>query len=261
MKKYRILLIILVVYFVVFFCVVGIGNLKRNGHQVTLLIGDNTVWNYNKQKWENITSDTIIDKLGWQEYNVYVNNKYVDDYYMWYDDSKWYAFTQDKDKNKKAVILEGDILAYRSNYDLKVKSFKTETNKNKTYVNQVLTENSISTGTTFTTNNVVKIDIDNDGVIEEFYTISNAFATDNYPTKVFSIVFMVKNGQIYPMYKNITTSEKGSNCKPFIRTVFDIDDDDTHEVLVTCAKYSVQKPEDMLYQLTDEGFKLVISNQ
>ena len=70
MKKYRILLIILVVYFVVFFCVVGIGNLKRNGHQVTLLIGDNTVWNYNKQKWENITSDTIIDKLGWQKYNV-----------------------------------------------------------------------------------------------------------------------------------------------------------------------------------------------
>ena len=35
-------------------------------------------------------------------------DKYVDDYYMWYDDSKWYAFTQDKDKNKN--VLEKEII-------------------------------------------------------------------------------------------------------------------------------------------------------
>ena len=72
---------------------------------------------------------------------------------------------------------------------------------------------------------------------------------------------LVKEEIIYPIYTNIEDAKHANSCKPFIRSFLDIDEDDKYEVIVSCAKYSIQKPEDMLYQLTDEGMKLLISNQ
>ena len=63
------------------------------------------------------------------------------------------------------------------------------------------------------------------------------------------------------MYSNITKGKNTNGCKPFIRTFLDIDEDNIHEVIVSCGKYSIQKPEDMLFQLSDKEFKLLISNQ
>lgn len=256
-KRYTIIIAILVIYLIIFFAVFGYENYKKGKLSATLLIGDSTVWKYSDNSWTNITKNTSIDELSWQEYNVFEDNKYKGNYQLWYDDSKWYAFEEDK----SAVQIEGEFLAYQANYDLNVKSFETKTISNNTYVHQVLTENGLSTASQLTVNNVIQIDIDNDGVLEEFYIISNAFALDFYPDTIFSIVFMVKDGQIYSMYTNIEDAKYGNSCKPYIRTFLDIDKDDTHEVIVSCGKYSVQTPEDMLYQLTNEGFKLLISNQ
>ena len=74
--------------------------------------------NYNNKKWNNVIDLTKIKELNWNNYKVYLNNEYFGKYQLWHDD-KWYAF----DKDKKAVMLEGDLLAYASNYDIDVKSF------------------------------------------------------------------------------------------------------------------------------------------
>ena len=256
-KRYKVITIILVVYLVVFFLIYGLSNMKNGQRNITLLVGDNTVWDFSNKSWLNITRSETIDTLSWLEYKVYLDNKYFGEYSMWYDDNKWYAFKSDK----SAVIMEGDLIAYRSNFDLKIKEFETKENNNNTYIHKVLKENDISTSSKMTVNNIVQYDIDDDGVVEDFYVISNAFATDFYPDTLFSIVFMVKEENVYTMYTNIQKANFGSGCKPYIRTFLDINDDDKYEVILTCAKFSVQKPEDMLFELGKEKFELLISNQ
>lgn len=256
-SRYKVITIILVVYLVVFFLIYGLTNMKNGQRELTLLVGDNTVWNYSNKSWLNITREETLDSLNWQEYKVFLDNKYFGEYSMWYDDNKWYAFNS----NKTAVKMEGELIAYKANYDLKIKEFETKENKNNTYVHQVLKENNLSTSSQMTVNNVINYDIDNDGVAEQFYIISNAFASDFYPDTIFSIVFMVKEEKIYSMYTNVEKANYGNGCKPYIRTFLDINDDDKHELILTCAKYSVQEPEDMLFQLNKEKFDLLISNQ
>ena len=256
-SRYKVITIILVVYLVVFFLIYGLSNIKNGQRKLTLLVGDNTVWDYSNRSWLNITREETLDSLNWQEYKVFLDNKYFGEYSMWYDDNKWYAFNS----NKTAVKMEGELIAYKANYDLKIKEFETKENKNNTYVHQVLKENNLSTSSQMTVNNVINYDIDNDGVAEQFYIISNAFASDFYPDTIFSIVFMVKEEKIYSMYTNVEKANYGNGCKPYIRTFLDINDDDKHELILTCAKYSVQEPEDMLFQLNKEKFDLLISNQ
>lgn len=256
-SRYKVITIILVVYLVVFFLIYGLSNMKNGQRELTLLVGDNTVWDYSNKSWLNITREETLDSLNWQEYKVFLDNKYFGEYSMWYDDNKWYAFNS----NKTAVKMEGELIAYKANYDLKIKEFETKENNNNTYVHQVLKDNNLSTSSQMTVNNVVNFDIDADGVEEQFYVISNAFALDFYPDTIFSIVFMVKEQKIYSMYTNIEKANYGNGCKPYIRTFLDTNDDDKHELILTCAKYSVQEPEDMLFQLNKEKFDLLISNQ
>ena len=256
-KRYKVIAIILVIYFAVFFLIYGISNIKNGQREITILVGDNTIWNYSDKSWLNITRKETIESLNWQEYKVFLDNKYFGEYSMWYSENKWYAFKSDK----SAVKMEGELIAYRSNYDLKIKQFEIKENNNNTYVHQVLKDNDLSTSSRMTVNNVVNFDIDNDGIEEQIYTISNAFASDFYPDTIFSIVFMVKEEKIYSMYTNIQKANYGNGCKPYIRSFLDIDDDNKHEVILTCAKYSVQSPEDMLFQLNKEKFELLISNQ
>ncbi len=256
-KRYKVITIILIIYFLGFFLIYGLSNLSGRKKELTILVGDNTIWNYSDKAWLNITRDETIASLNWQEYKVYLDNKYFGEYSMWYDDGKWYAFKEDK----SAVIMEGELIAYRSNFDPKIKEFETKENSNNTYVHKVLQENELSTSSRMTVNTITSIDIDNDGIVEDFYVISNAFASDFYPDKIFSIVFMVKEEQIYSMYTNIEKANYGNGCKPYIRTFLDTNDDDTHEVIVTCAKFSIQEPEDMLFSLNKNKFELLISNQ
>lgn len=256
-SRYKVITIILVVYLVVFFLIYGLSNMKNGQRKLTLLVGDNTVWDYSNRSWLNITREETLDSLNWQEYKVFLDNKYFGEYSMWYDDNKWYAFNS----NKTAVKMEGELIAYKANYDLKIKEFETKENNNNTYVHQILKDNNLSTSSQMTVNNVVNFDIDADGVEEQFYVISNAFASDFYPDTIFSIVFMVKEQKIYSMYTNIEKANYGNGCKPYIRTFLDINDDDKHELILTCAKYSVQEPEDMLFQFNKEKFDLLISNQ
>lgn len=256
-SRYKVITIILVVYLVVFFLIYGLSNMRNGQRELTLLVGDNTVWDYSNKSWLNITREETLDSLNWQEYKVFLDNKYFGEYSMWYDDNKWYAFNS----NKTAVKMEGELIAYKANYDLKIKEFETKENNNNTYVHQVLKENDLSTSSQMTVNNVINFDIDADGVEEQFYIISNAFASDFYPDTIFSIVFMVKEEKIYSMYTNVEKANYGNGCKPYIRTFLDINDDDKHELILTCAKYSVQEPEDMLFQLNKEKFDLLISNQ
>lgn len=255
-STYVILLIILLAFLLVMLLIFGRGRIGRDKLSATFLVGDNTVWTYRQQGWNNITSYASLKDLNWKDYTVYLDNKKIGNYSLWHDD-KWYAF----DKKKNAVSLEGKFLAYNANYDVDVYSYQEEDINDRTYVDIVLEQNGISTTTNFTSASKVDIDFDQDGIVEEFYLVSNVFDLVNHPDVVFSIVFMVKDNKIYSIYNDVSANHSFNGCKPFFQAFLDTNDDKVSELILSCGRYSISEQVDMLYQFQDNEFKIVISNQ
>lgn len=255
--RYIVLLVILISFTLIMYFAFGKENIQKEKETVTIIVGDTAVWNYSDMHWLNVTSPATIEKLNWLDYNVFIDNKRLGNYYLWYNQDKWYIF----DQNRKAIQRDGNIIAYRSNYEIKVKDFQMEEIRNQAPVRKVLSENNLSTSSKFTVSQETSIDIDNDGITEKFYLVSNAFPIDFEPSNIFTFVFMVKNNEIYPMYSSVEINQAVNGCKPYISAVLDIDNDNTSELVVSCGRYSTYKPIDMLYKFTDQGFKILISNQ
>ena len=256
-STYIVLLVSLIAFFLVMFLVFGLDNIKKEKYATTLLVGDDTVWTYSNKKWNNISKVTTIKDLSWKKFNVYNDNKKVGNYYLWRDEDRWYAF----DDKKNAIPMSGEFFAYDANYDIDVSDFTEEEITDRTYVNQVLEENDLSPSSKTSTEYMIRFDYDNDGVEEEFYLISNVFALDFTPETSFSIVFMVKNDQVYYIYKDISTNRIYNGCMPYFTTFLDSDDDGNYEFVLSCARYSVSGVVKMLYKNEKGEFKILISNQ
>lgn len=251
-KAYIILIIILVIFFLVMFFVFGLDNIKKNSYDTTIIVGEDTIWVYKKQKWMNTFK---YEDFNWKEYDVYLNNEIKGNYYLTYND-KWYAF----DNKKNAILLDGDLLAIKSNYDISVSNFDTNEISDLSYVNRVLEDNKISKTSKFTVSHKIDFDYDNDGEEEEFYVISNAFPMDFDPEKIFSLVFMVKDKEIYPIYTDISDNTGFNGCKPYFNSFIDVDNDSRYEFILNCAKYSTNGVSRMLYKYDNNEFKILISN-
>ena len=255
-RVYVVLLIVLVIFLIVMFMLFGTKTIKEEKISEILVVGDETVWKYSNKKWHNLTYKSTLQDLSWKKYRVFENNKDIGNYYLWYSD-KWYVF----DNQRNAVKVDGDIFAYRSNFDLKVKDFSIENVDNYDFVNYVLESNDISISSEFTSIYKIDLDVDNDSNDETFYLISNAFPLDFQPEKTFSIAFMVKDNNIYYIYKDITANKGFNGCKPYYNTFLDVDQDNNIELILSCSKYSVSDRVDMLYKFEEDGFKILISNQ
>ena len=254
-STYIVLLVMLFVFFIVMFALFGVDNIKKSIYNTTLIVGDNTIWLYEKKNWLNLTNNTNIQDLNWDEYKVFVNNEEFGNYLLWHDD-KWYAF----DKKKNAVSIDGNLLAYKANYNIPVYKFTEEEISDTSTVIQMLKENDVDINSNFTSSYKVSFDYDNDNEEEEFYVISNAFPMDN-PEKIFSIVYMVDGDNIYPIYTDVSKNSSFNGCKPYFTSFLDVDNDKTYEFILSCSKYSVADTVDMLYKFTNNEFKIVISNQ
>lgn len=255
-KIYIVLLFIVLVFGIVMFILFGIPNIRQESLEAALIVGDNTTWIYKEKKWLFMRSNTSMEQFDWTLFRVVEDNKELGDYYLWHDD-KWYVF----DENKKAIKLDGKMIAYQANYDMDVADFQEVSIDDYTYVNQVLQENNISTSSRFTSAYKVLLDFDHDSRDEEFYIISNAFPLDFDPDEIFSIAFMVKDDQIYTFYNDISYYQGLNGCKPYYHTFVDTNSDGIYEVILSCGKYSASEQVDMLFQFVDNNFKLLISNQ
>lgn len=255
-KRYIVLIAILIIYIIIMIWWLGADNVKKSNNSTTILVGDNTVWNYSDKQWLNITNKTTIKDMDWKKFTVYLDNEKKGNYYLWHDD-KWYLF----DEDKNAINATGQLIAFRSNYDIKIKNFTTASITDDTYINKVLLEKDLSISSKFTTKSMTLFDIDNDGIEEEFYVISNVFALDFTPDIIFSIVFMVKDSKIYYIYNDISQNIGNNGCKPYLNSFIDVNEDNNYEVIVSCGRYSISEPVDMLYEFNKEEFKILISNQ
>ena len=257
-KRYIVILVILIIYVL---CIFLLGekedSFKYKNDELTIIIGESTIWKNNEGKWQNITEESAIEELNWLEYNVYIDNKKLGKYYLWNDKEEWYIF----DSNTKSVAKEGSLIAYQSNYTIKIKDFKSENIRNYYNVQKILEENKLDKESQFTIAEEINLDIDNDSNNETLYFISNAFPLDFNPSKIFSFVFMLKDGKIYQLYNSVENNTINNGCKPYLSAVIDVDHDNNYELVITCAEYSVEKPTVMLYKLKDDEFKMLISNK
>ena len=258
-KVYVGLIIFMVVLGIIMFLLFGLDSLKREQYETAIIVGDNTAWIYQKKKWMRANTVEQYEDLNWKKYHIYENNEKVGIYNLWHSD-RWYAF----DDDKNAVNIGGEMLAYRSNYDIKLDMFTKEDVDTDEYIEAVLSDNKLPLDSKFTKSYKTIVDIDHDGVDEVFYAISNVFALDFTPEKTFSFVFMVKDNSIYYLYEDVRDYKAYSGCSPEIISFMDADTDheDTSvdEVIVSCFQYSNLGRIDMLYYFDGESFKILVSN-
>ena len=163
-------------------------------------------------------------------------------------------------KNFSSIIED---LKNDANFKLKVHDFSISDVSDLTYVNAVLEEKGFSLSSNFTALYKINFDYDGDSEEEEFYVMSNVFPTDFIPDYLFSIVFMVKNNEIYYIYDDVSKNTGYNGCKPYFTSFLDTNNDGISEFILSCARYGNSTKVDMLYQFNKEkdGFKILISNQ
>lgn len=258
-KTYVILIVVLIIFALLMYLIVARKNIKEEKQVSTIIVGDTSVWNYTNRKWINVKRDSTKEKINWELFKLYEDNKYLGEYSVWYDSSKWYYF----DKKKDYITPNGKVLAFTSNFDIKIEDYleKQIDSNDKKYINYVLEENKLSTSAKFTSNYKIEIDYDNDSKKETFYVITNAFPMDFDPDQIFSIVFMEKDNKIYYLYKDIDDNKINNGCKPYFNYFLDLNSDGVDEIILSCGRYSEKGTVDMLYKFIDNEFKIQISNQ
>ena len=257
-KVYIVLLMIIAGFFTFMFLTFGVENVKESNYTSTIIVGNSSVWDYSNKNWMNLRSNTSIDKLNWNKFLVYKNNEKVGEYSLWHDD-KWYVF----DDDRNSVKLDGDLLAISANFDVKVLPFQLEqlNNEDMKYVYSVLKKNNLSLDNKFTSIGKVRVDFDNDKEVENFYVMSNVFATDFTPNMIFSIVFMIKDNSIYYIYNDISENRSYNGCKPYFNSFIDVNNDNQYEFILSCGRFGSNDQIDMLYEFEENAFKIAISNQ
>lgn len=256
-KVYFVLFIILIVFFFVMFLTFGVRNIQENEFSSVIVVGDDTTWIFNNRRWVNIRSSVSKKQMDGENFHIFDDNKEIGTYNIRYDERTWKVF----DKSEKEVPINGNLLAFRGNYQLRVKKFQESKVTDYTYVKQVLSENGLSTNSKFTSISMVSIDYDGDSKEEDFYVISNAFPLDFETDNTFSIAFMVKDESIHYLYTDVTSVSSLNACKPYYRAFLDINYDNVYEVILSCGRYSASDRVDMLYHAEKDDFKLLISNQ
>ncbi len=255
-KVYIGIIVCILILFIILLLTLGIPNMIEEGKKITLLVDHDTTWVYRNKKWSNLTDSEQLKEYDWKKFHIYSNNEKVGSYYLWRDD-RWYAF----DKDKNAIMVEGNFFAYQANYTLDIFPFTMNTISDMTYVNEVLKENNIPTNSAFTSSYVISLDMDDDDTLEDIYAVTNAFDTDHDSEKTFTFVFMVKNKKIYPIYEEIDDKDYYNGCKPYFTAFIDLGNDSKYEFIFNCGKYSVMTPIRRLYQFHDNEFKILVSNE
>lgn len=230
-KKYMILLGIFTIYILVMFLIFGRDFIRNNLDSSTIAISPDTIWNFEQGKWKDNGNKTDYSM---KNYEVYEDSKYLGELKLTYND-KLYLF----DSERKPVRYENSIIAVKGSIDIGVIPFKNTTisNSNKV-VTKILKEKKIKVSRDTLTSKLIKIDLDNDGKLEEIYTISNVFNTDDYSNSI-AIIAVLENNEITYLKEDVKEGKYTlTMCMPYIQNIIDIDKDKKYEIITTCSYYS-----------------------
>ena len=250
------ILIFLLVGSIVFFLTIGVRLITKNKDNV-IVIGNSGGFKKVNSRWVGIYSKKDLKSCSGKKFNVYVDNSYFGRYKIFYDD-KWYLY---KNNNTPVNYEEENMLALSGSIKYKIADFSTHDIDDTTYVKKVLKENNLSEDSPLTYSYYIDFDLNNDGVIERIYTISNKFPYEDIGNISFGYIFTVKDGKIIYLYKDKKEIDDiYSGCNPYISNFIDVDEDNKFEVIVGCSYYSVEGTRYNLYKFNNYMFKSLVSN-
>ena len=153
---------------------------------------------------ENAKCESVSDSdvsTGSQSFAVYQYNEYVDNYQVNYNMDTWNFF-----QNNSWKAIYGDYLAIDTSLDFEYLPYEMVP-LSGSEENMIQSRTKISY-TALNRNNVYTLDLDNNGVTDRLYALSNQ-TEEEENNDYFSIFFVEINGDLQPIYINTVQDADG----------------------------------------------------
>lgn len=214
---------------------------KKNNYY---LVTDNSEFEYYYKSFKKASITTIERQ---DKFNVFVNNKLLGDYKLKYA-TYWNLF--DEDNNFK--MYDGKLLAMTSNMNAKVRNIEIREINDSDKV-LLINNFDIKTFNYISTNEVVDIDLDNNGVMDEVICVSSMQESDN-SNNHYSIVVVKLNNEVIP----IIEEKKDKAIYVYnIYGIINIFEREHDNIIISRTKdYDTDEPrtEDFIYQFKNNKY-------
>lgn len=175
----------------------GIENNKK-AFNASIIVEGKEFWQYNKGNWQDLEK---IDSIDWQEFKVYSENKYINNYFITTANNKTYFFDSNRESYKVTSPFLGiSIESKTAPIDYTQSEFTEEDNK---IINKYLNKNNINYNGEYSTKEKYSTVINTKQ--SNIYIISNELYSD----EVFYIIFMRYDN------KNITIIKQDGKIDKF----------------------------------------------
>ena len=261
MKKYKgiiILIVVLLIYGLIMFFLFSSDEDKERLKNETsessekiptendsyYLVTDNSKYQYYNNKF-NKTYIANIEKQ--EKFNVFVDNKQFGNYKLKHA-AVWNLF----DDNNNFKNHTGKLLATTSNMNTKVRDYKIR-EINDTDKVLLINKYNLSTFSYISSNEVVDIDLDNNGVMDEIICLSSMQECEN-SNNHYSVVAVKLNNEIITLIE-----EKGDNALYVynIYSIINIFDREKDELIISRTEdYDSDEPltEEYVYQYKNNKY-------
>jgi len=193
-----------------------------------LVVGD-SVHEYSNNIWSKVDKDNY----GKEEYNIYVNNKYFGYYYLYYIKA-WNIF----DSEDNYVNYNGSILAFSNNFNIKVSNYNIN-NITNTEIEEAKALGIDINLSELDINELVYIDLDNNGVLDKIVNVSNIDYTSDY-SNYYDLTYVVLNGEVIEiMNKKIEAKDYLISPVYRINNIININDEGNKSIILRESYFSL----------------------
>lgn len=229
----------------------GGSDPKEDNKSVSYIImSPNTIISYSNGKWSEKKNYDYVNK----QFDVYDETGKLGNYQLQKSNDKWHV----KDASNNFIDYTGNLFAITGDYEYNNIDYLKEDLKESDEQN--IRSYLDSKGITYDYNEISKtkivIDINNDGIREDLYAITNAFTdSPDLFNKVFSVVFVKSISNTASIYENIMEIEKSyQSCVPYISNIISINNE--KNVILGCTHFSDNGTEHIVYKILDNKYIL-----
>ena len=263
-KTVSVIIIVLLLLFFFVFIFINRDQLQTNSKSEKeydlVLIADDVIFQKTNNHWNKVTYDNNIRKLvNWKSYKIYTDYKYFGEYNL-VKTTNWLAFDDDRNPIDMDTGVSS-FFAYSSNNNFEVKELEIMHNDDLEKVKEILKEYKIDINYEPVINVYTKVDLDNDGINETIYAISNMLQEiETEPS--FTIFLVERNNKLYRLFRVAEDTNLTKLCYPRINAVFDIDNDNENEIIMSCTTTGIESVVTALYKYNSEkdDYEIVISD-
>lgn len=235
-KIHKTIIIGVIVYVIIMLIIFLPGYIRNKKDKLYILSGDFIKIKYENGKWQNI-HDSKDYKL--KEFEIYESGEYKGKYKLLFT-NKYHLY----DTNGKNISYDGQIFGFTGTLKLQIINIPSSeiTDNDRFIINKALSKIGIDNFNNLNLFQTLTLDVDNDGINENIYAASNYYVEEEL-NKVFSVVFIEKNGNIEILKEKVISSDKVYEEPSYeINRVIDIKEDKKYEIMIEQSYFS--RPED-----------------